>query len=62
LSDSDELVRLIAAYALWIVYRDTSDIAMIETVSKSQDSPNHDLASNMAKAIRLGMENDKLTL
>ncbi len=57
LNDSDEMVRLIAAYALWIVYRDTSGIKIVEAVEQ-QSSPNQELAAQMLKAIRLGMEND----
>lgn len=58
LTDSDEMARLVAGYALWIVFRDTSGVEMIETVSQSPDNSNRDLASGMLKAIRLGMENE----
>lgn len=58
LIDSDEMVRLVSAYALWIVYRDTSGVKLIESASQSPDSPNSEMASKMAEAIRLGMEND----
>lgn len=58
LADSDEMVRLVAGYALWIVLRDTSGVEMIETVSQNPDSQNQELAAGMMKAIRMGMEND----
>lgn len=58
LADSDEGVSLLSAYALWIVYRDTSGVELITAVSRRPDDSWYDLSLKMIHAIELGMENE----
>ncbi|HPA17461.1 MAG TPA: HEAT repeat domain-containing protein [Verrucomicrobiae bacterium] len=59
LGDSESLVRVIAAYTLWMVRRDASGAAALERIVEGPDDPQRELASQVLGLIRMGSKEDE---
>ena len=59
LGDPESLVRVIAAYTLWVVRRDASGAAAMERIVEGPDDPHRELATQVLGLIRMGSKEDE---